>query len=72
MALNMLVVGHRCAFYRKKVLKCTQVDVANETGFSVGNISAFETGRNDSSLILLWYMCHGMTLDMITGGVPVA
>ena len=71
MALNMLVVGRRCGLYRKLVLKCRQVDVANETGFTVSNVSAFETGRNDSSLILLWYLSHGLTLGQLLGGAPI-
>lgn len=66
--LNMLVVGYRCGYYRKKVLKCTQKDVADETGFSVGNVSAFETGRNDSTMIFIWYLKHGMTLEQVLGG----
>ena len=66
--LNMLVVGHRCSHYRKKILKSTQKEVATETGFSVGNVSAFETGRNDSTLIFLWYLKHGMTLEQVLGG----
>ena len=65
--MNMLSIGHRCRHYRKRVLKCRQIDVARETGFSVGNVSAFETGRNDNSIILLWYMLHGMTLSQLTG-----
>lgn len=65
--MNMLTIGHRCRHYRKRVLKCRQIDVARDTGFSVGNVSAFETGRNDSSLILLWYMLHGMTLSQLIG-----
>lgn len=69
--LNMLVVGHRCGYYRKKVLKNTQKDVAKETGFSVGNVSAFETGRNDSTMIFLWYLKHGMTLGQVIGGEPI-
>lgn len=67
----MLILGHKCALYRKKILKCTQMDVAKETGFTVSNVSAFETGRNDSSLILIWYLMHGMTLDQLTGGEPI-
>ena len=67
----MLMLGHKCALYRKKILKCTQMDVAKETGFTVSNVSAFETGRNDSSLILIWYLMHGLTLDQLTGGEPI-
>lgn len=69
--MNMLSIGHRCSYYRRKILKCKQLDVAKDTGFSVSNVSAFETGRNDSSLILLWYMYHGLTLEQITGGEPI-
>ena len=69
--LNMMVIGHRCECYRKKVLKCIQKDVAIETGFSCGNVSAFETGRNDSTLIFLWYLKHGMTLEQVLGGEPI-
>ena len=69
--MNMLMLGHKCALYRKKILKCTQMDVARETGFTVSNVSAFETGRNDSSLILLWYLTHGLTLEQLTGGEPI-
>ena len=65
--MNMLIIGHRCSNYRKRVLKCHQSDVARDTGFSVGNVSAFETGRNDNSIILLWYMSHGMTLSQLMG-----
>ena len=68
---SMLLLGHKCAAYRKHVLKCTQMDVAKETGFTVSNISAFETGRNDSSLILLWYLLHGLSLEKLTGGEPI-
>lgn len=67
----MLVIGHRCGIYRKKILKSLQKDVAQETGFSIGNVSAFETGRNDSALILLWYLCHGLTLDQLLGGESI-
>lgn len=69
--MNMLSIGHRCRHYRKRILKCKQLDVARETGFSISNISAFETGRNDSGLIMLWYLLHGMTLEQITGGEPI-
>lgn len=69
--MNMLMLGHKCALYRKKILKCTQMDVAKETGFTVSNVSAFETGRNDSSLILIWYLMHGLTLEQLTGGEPI-
>ena len=69
--MNMLTLGHKCALYRKKILKCTQIEVAKDTGVTVSNVSAFETGRNDSSLILLWYLSHGLTLEQLIGGEPI-
>lgn len=33
----------------------TQLDVANDTGYSVTNISEFERGRNNNALLLSWY-----------------
>ena len=69
--MNMLTIGHKCALYRKKILKCTQMEVAKEIGYTVSNVSAFETGRNDSSIILLWYMSHGLTLEQLIGGEPI-
>lgn len=52
-------LGQRCAEHRRKY-GFTQQQVADELGYSVYNISAFENGRNDSSKILAWYLDHGM------------
>lgn len=61
-------IGNRCKQYRNK-LGLYQSHVANDTGYSTENISAFETGRNDNSRILLWYLEHGMTIDYLRGDV---
>ena len=37
----------------------------SDTGYSVENISSFETGRNDNARILLWYFEHGMKSDYL-------
>ena len=64
---SMLVIGNRCKRYRKQVLKTELRQVAADTGYSKENISAFEHGRNDNSLIMLWYLCHGLTISQIMG-----
>lgn len=57
-------LGLKCKKFRVS-LGVLQSDVANDTGYSLENISAFETGRNDNARILLWYFMHGMTVDHI-------
>lgn len=52
-------IGKKCKEYRIKA-GYKQTDIARDLGFSMENISAFETGRNDNALILLWYIAHGM------------
>lgn len=65
--INMLVVGERCRHYRKRVLKTELRQVATDIGYSIENIWAFEHGKNDNSLILLWYLRHGLTINQIMG-----
>lgn len=60
MVIDIRDLGHECKRFRKQ-LGYTQFDVADDLGFSVVNISAFETGRNDSARILYWYVEHGFT-----------
>lgn len=59
MVISLREIGQRCKKYRVE-RGFYQMDVAKETGYSVENISAFETGRNDNARILLWYLSHGM------------
>lgn len=55
-------IGKACKSYRRS-LGYTQIDVANETGYTQQNISRFEKGTNDNSLILMWYVRHGMVIE---------
>lgn len=71
MVLNMVYIGGKCRQYRKRVLKTDLREVANSVGYSRENVSAFESGRNANSLILLWYLSKGMTFEQLTGGEPV-
>lgn len=69
--INMEILGARCRRFRKKVLRVELQDVANTIGYSRENICAFESGRNDNSLILLWYLSKGMTYEQLIGGEPI-
>lgn len=64
---SMAYIGHRCRKYRRKILKTDLKTVASDLGYSPENISSFEHGRNDNSIILLWYMSHGMTIEQVLG-----
>ena len=64
MILSLKDVGRRCKKFRVDH-GYYQMDVAIETGYSVENVSAFETGRNDNARILLWYFAHGMNYEYL-------
>lgn len=66
MLMNLKELGARCKQYRESI-GLYQYHVAEETGYSTENISAFETGRNDNSRILLWYFMHGMKAEYLKG-----
>lgn len=38
----------------------TQLQVAEKVGYGVKTISAFEHGRVNNALLLLWYLEHGL------------
>lgn len=61
MKSTMAAVGADCRKLRhEKGLRLK--DVAQETGYSVENIQAFERGRNRNALILLWYLYNGLKI----------
>ena len=64
MIISLREMGQRCKQYRVDH-GYFQTDVAKETGYSVENISSFETGRNDNARILLWYFSKGMDIDFL-------
>lgn len=68
MLISLKDLGLRCKQFRVS-RGYYQYNVAEDTGYTTENISAFECGRNDNSRILLWYIAHGMTIDEIKGGV---
>lgn len=64
--MSLRDIGRKCKRFRMG-LGLLQIDVAAATGYSIENISSFETGRNDNMRILLWYFEHGMTYDYLMG-----
>lgn len=67
MFITLREIGKRCKDFRV-AHGYYQMNVANDTGYSVENISSFECGRNDNARILLWYFEHGMKPDHIFNG----
>lgn len=67
MIISLREMGKRCKQYRVKQ-GYYQADVAEDTGYSIENISSFETGRNDNARILLWYFARGMKYEYLVGG----
>ena len=68
MLINLKDLGLRCKQFRVS-LGYRQHNVAEDTGYTIENISSFECGRNNNAVILLWYIANGMTVDEITGGL---
>lgn len=60
-------LGETCKRYRRDQ-GVNQSFVAEETGYSLENVSAFECGRNDNCKIFLWYLLNGLTIDDIIRG----
>ena len=66
--IDLKRLGKACQRFRQKQ-GISQSTVANETGYSVENVSAFECGKNDNSKIFLWYLYHGLdTVEIIREG----
>ena len=57
-------IGIACKAFRER-MGLTQLQVASELNCSKENVSAFETGRNNSATIYSWYVEHGLFLDRI-------
>lgn len=60
--MDNITLGSICRYHRKK-LGLRQSDVSAAVGCSKENISAFETGRNNSARILMWYIEHGLNIS---------
>ena len=62
MKLDLKTLGNRCKQHRISI-GVYQKDVAEATGYSLENVSAFEAGRNDNLRIFIWYVQHGLDVD---------
>lgn len=62
--MDMNIIGQTCRVHRI-VYGYTQKDVAKATGYTVENISKFENGNNDNSIIFYWYLEHGLKISDI-------
>ena len=61
--LTSVDIGTKCKLFRKYTLKITQQVIADELGYSVSNISAFEKGSNTNYNILAWYVKNGFNFN---------
>lgn len=59
-------IGKKCKVFRKR-LGIKQKQVATETGYGVKSVSAFENGRLNNALILLWYFSRGLDFHTLRG-----
>ena len=67
MLISLKDLGLRCKQFRVS-RGYRQHNVAEDSGYTIENIFAFECGRNNNAIILLWYIAHGMTIEEIKGG----
>ena len=58
--------GGKCKHFRRSK-HIYQNRVASETGYSNKSISAFENGRVNNAIILLWYVNNGMDIKELRG-----
>lgn len=66
MLISLKDLGLRCKQFRVS-RGYRQHNVAEDSGYTIENISSFECGRNNNAIILLWYIAHGMTIEEIKG-----
>lgn len=59
-------IGTCCKRYRQKI-GYTQQEMAFELGTTRENIAKFESGNNRNYTILLWYVMHGLAIDVVVG-----
>ena len=53
-------IGAMCSEYRRYFLKVSQQQIADEVGVSRELVSKFERGSNTNSLVLFWFIKHGI------------
>ena len=66
MVTDLKKLGEKCKHFRRSK-HIHQNKVAKETGYSNKSISAFENGRVNNALILIWYINNGMDIKELRG-----
>lgn len=66
MIVDLKRLGEKCKHFRRSKY-IHQNKVAKETGYSNKSISAFENGRVNNAIILLWYINNGMDVRELRG-----
>lgn len=61
-------IGKICKAWRRGNTPASQAIVGEEIGFSRPAVENFENGKNDSMIILLWYLKRGMPLYLLFEG----
>ncbi len=59
-------IGEFCAAIRGEI-GATQKDVAEDTGYTIQSISAFENGRTNNAEIFSWYLEQGQFINVKVG-----
>lgn len=62
--LSLKQLGHICKLARLRA-GYTQQNVADILNYSVSTISAFENGRLNNALLLVWYFSHGLSIEEV-------
>ena len=66
MVTDLKRLGGKCKHFRRSK-NIQQNRVAKETGYSNKSISAFENGRVNNAIILIWYINNGMDIKELRG-----
>lgn len=61
---ELKIIGQRCQEFRAQH-NYLQSKVAEDTGYSIESVSAFENGRNDCTKIFLWYVARGLDISKV-------
>lgn len=67
MVVNLRELGRRCKIFRQS-MGYTQERVAEDLYVTQSTVSHFESGKNDSARILMWYVAHGFILRIHVEG----
>lgn len=63
--MNKVCYGKRCKYWRITQTTFTQGDIADDLKCTRAYVSKFESGKADNVDILVWYIEHGMPLNVL-------